>query len=189
MSKLLALLLLFPLSATAASPEVCFTPGGDCTSIVVRELSKAKATVLVQAYSFTSAPIEKALVDAAKRGVKVQVLLDLSNVGYKYSGSHVLEAGKVPYLIDAVHAIAHNKVMVIDGKVVITGSFNFTSAAQKKNAENLVVIRDAAVAKLYADNWATHQQHAKPEAEVPPPKPAPHFSTPPAPTPAPTPSH
>ena len=49
-------------------------------------------------------------------------------------------------MIDANHAIAHNKVIVIDGEIVLTGSFNFTKAAQEKNAENLLIIRDPALA-------------------------------------------
>jgi len=52
-------------------------------------------------------------------------------------------------MIDANHAIAHNKVMIIDGETVLTGSFNFTKAAQEKNAENLLIIRDAALAAQY----------------------------------------
>jgi hypothetical protein len=64
-------------------------------------------------------------------------------------------------LIDDKHAIAHNKVMVIDGRTVLTGSFNFTKAAEEKNAENLLVIEDAALAKRYADNWADHAGHSR----------------------------
>jgi phosphatidylserine/phosphatidylglycerophosphate/cardiolipin synthase-like enzyme len=59
-----------------AKPEVYFSPKGGVTDVVVAELGKARSTVLVQAYSFTSAPIAKALVDAHKRGVKVRVILD-----------------------------------------------------------------------------------------------------------------
>jgi phosphatidylserine/phosphatidylglycerophosphate/cardiolipin synthase-like enzyme len=57
---------------------VCFTPGGHCTDAIVQALGHAKRTILVQAYSFTSAPIAKALLDAHKRGVQVQVILDKS---------------------------------------------------------------------------------------------------------------
>jgi len=63
--------------------------------------------------------------------------------------------------IDAKHAIAHNKIMVIDGEVVITGSFNFTKAAEEHNAENLLVIRDAALAERYAANWKAHAEHSE----------------------------
>jgi hypothetical protein len=96
----------------------------------------AKRTILVQAYSFTSAPIAKALLDAHTRGVQVQVILDTSQRNEKYSSADFLANQGVPTTIDANHAISHNKVMIIDGETVITGSFNFTKAAQEKNAEN-----------------------------------------------------
>ncbi len=145
--------------------EVFFSPKGGCTEAVVKELAAAKATVLVQAYSFTSAPIAKALVDAHKRGVKVEVILDKSQKGEKYtSADFVLHAG-IPIKIDAKHAIAHNKIMVIDGETVITGSFNFTKAAEEHNAENLLVIRSADLAAKYADNWNVHADHSDPYVE------------------------
>jgi phosphatidylserine/phosphatidylglycerophosphate/cardiolipin synthase-like enzyme len=65
-------------------------------------------------------------------------------------------------MIDANHAIAHNKVMVIDGETVLTGSFNFTKAAQENNAENLLIIRDPALAAQYTKNWDVHRQHSQP---------------------------
>jgi phosphatidylserine/phosphatidylglycerophosphate/cardiolipin synthase-like enzyme len=65
-------------------------------------------------------------------------------------------------MIDAEHAIAHNKVMVIDGETLITGSFNFTKAAQTQNAENLLIIRDQALAAQYTQNWHAHVQHSQP---------------------------
>lgn len=58
--------------------------------------------------------------------------------------------------------IAHNKVMVIDGEAVITGSFNFTKAAEERNAENLFVIRDQALAAKYDANWHLHEAHSQP---------------------------
>ena len=65
--------------------EVFFSPKGGCTEAVVKEINAAKTTILVQAYSFTSTPIAKALVDAHKRGVKVEVILDKSQRTEKYS--------------------------------------------------------------------------------------------------------
>lgn len=59
------------------------------------------------------------------------------------------------------HAIAHNKVMIIDGETVITGSFNFTKAAEENNAENLLVIRDPKLAELYTKNWQEHERHSE----------------------------
>ncbi len=144
--------------------QVFFSPKGGCTEAVVKELDAAKSSVLVQAYSFTSTPIAKALLEAQKRGVKVQVILDKSQRTEKYSEADFLVNVGIPVRIDAQHAIAHNKVMVIDGATVITGSFNFTKAAEANNAENLLVIRSPELAKRYADNWKTHADHSDPYA-------------------------
>jgi phosphatidylserine/phosphatidylglycerophosphate/cardiolipin synthase-like enzyme len=153
-----------PQSSGKAAPnwEVYFSPKGGCTEAVVRALEKAKTSVLVQAYSFTSAPIAKALVDAARRGVKVEVLLDKSQRTEKYSSGDFVAHEGIPTKIDAAHTIAHNKVMVIDGGVVLTGSFNFTKAAEEHNAENLLVIRDPVLAEKYAANWKVHAAHSEP---------------------------
>jgi phosphatidylserine/phosphatidylglycerophosphate/cardiolipin synthase-like enzyme len=86
---------------------VCFTPGGNCTDAIVQALGDAKRAILVQAYSFTSAPIAKALLDAHKRGVQVQVILDKSQRTEKYSSADFLANQGVPTMIDANHAIAH----------------------------------------------------------------------------------
>ena len=107
---------------TPPAIEVYFSPKGGCTESVVRELRAANQSVLVQAYSFTSVPIAKALVDAHKRGVKVQVILDKSQRTDKYSSATFLHNAGIPTSIDTAHAIAHNKIMVIDGEVVITRS-------------------------------------------------------------------
>ncbi len=59
--------------------------------------------------------------------------------------------------------IAHHKIMVIDHEIVLTGSFNFTKAAQAKNAENLLTICDATLASQYTRNWEAHRQHCQPD--------------------------
>ena len=141
--------------------SVYFSPKGGCTEVIIKELDRSKTSVLVQAYSFTSAPIAKALLNAHKRGVKAEVILDKSQRTQKYSSADFLANSGIPTKIDAVHAIAHNKVMVIDGETVITGSFNFTKAAEEKNAENLLVIRDKALAAKYIENWKVHAGHSE----------------------------
>jgi phosphatidylserine/phosphatidylglycerophosphate/cardiolipin synthase-like enzyme len=141
--------------------EVYFSPKGGCTEVVVKEIDAAQQTILVQAYSFTSAPIAKALVDAHKRGVDVRVILDKSQQTEKYSDADFLLGMGVSTLIDAKHAIAHNKIMIIDGATVITGSFNFTKQAEEHNAENLLVIRSPELAAEYAENWKAHLEHSE----------------------------
>lgn len=93
--------------------------------------------------------------------MKVETVLDKSNRTQKYSSADFLAHAGIPVRIDAAHAIAHNKIMVLDGKTVITGSFNFTKAAEERNAENLLVIRDGKIAEQYVKNWRLHAGHSE----------------------------
>ena len=163
-------LLFLPLHAQQGPQDLhpYFSPNGGCTEAVVSALKGAKKSVFVQAYSFTSAPIARALVDAKKRGVDVQVILDKSQRAEKYSSATFLANEGIPTYIDSIHKIAHNKVMVIDGVTVITGSFNFTKSAEEGNAENLLVIAHAPeLAARYTANWREHLGHSGPYQRVP----------------------
>lgn len=138
--------------------EVCFTPGSDCTAVILREIKNAHQSIYIQAYSFTSAPIAKAVADAQKKGIDVKLILDKSQMRKnRYSSAKYFVNQSVPVWIDYKPAIAHNKVIIIDNNTVITGSFNFTRAAQKRNAENLLIIHDPGLAMLYFDNWKKRQ--------------------------------
>lgn len=140
--------------SSAVELKPCFTPGQDCTDFITRQIDGAKSELLVQAYGFTNAPIIQAIARAKERGVDVKVILDRSNAQKKYTGATYLANHGINPLIDYKVTIAHNKVIVIDGRAVITGSFNFTKAAQTKNAENVLLIEDAReLADAYAANW------------------------------------
>jgi phosphatidylserine/phosphatidylglycerophosphate/cardiolipin synthase-like enzyme len=142
--------------------QVFFSPNGGATEAVVHELGNAKKEILVQTYSFTSRPIAKALVNAYKRGVKVIVILDRSQRSDKYNSADFVHNAGIPIYIDDRHAIAHKKIMVIDQAVVITGSFNITKAAEKNNAEDLLVIKGHAdVVKKYLSNFKVHLDHSE----------------------------
>src|ERR1051326_999256 len=147
-----------PVRADRPVWQVCFTPGEDCISLIVAEIAQAQRPIRVQAFSFASTPILQALKLAHGRGVDVRVIVDKTSAGKSRSGSkytaatYLTNAG-IPVLVDTKVSIAHSKVMVIDAAVVITGSFNFTAAAQNHNAENLLVIGDVNLAKLYMENW------------------------------------
>jgi phosphatidylserine/phosphatidylglycerophosphate/cardiolipin synthase-like enzyme len=145
-------------------PEVYFSPKGGCTQAVVRALAEARQTIIIQAYSFTSAPIAAALVAASRRGVQVEAVLDKSNKTGKYSEGDFLVNSRIPTWIDDRHAIAHNKVIVIDTHTVITGSFNFTKAAEESNAENLLILRSPELAARYTAYFLEHRDHSTPYA-------------------------
>ena len=141
--------------------QVYFSPNGGCTDAILREIQAAQRSVYIQAYSFTSDPILQACKSAYQRGVQVLVVLDKSKENEEQQIADALEATGIPVYIDGHHAIAHNKIMLIDGRVVITGSFNFTVSAEKANAENLVIIRDRPeIYNLYEQNLRMHLEHS-----------------------------
>jgi phosphatidylserine/phosphatidylglycerophosphate/cardiolipin synthase-like enzyme len=148
--------------------EYAFTPGGDAAGLIVRTLRGARRTVSVQAFSFTHTDIARALIDAHRRGVTVEVIAEPSQIELiEHNVIPMLAEAGVPVLVDAQHASAHDKVMVIDPDgerpAVVTGSFNFTFAAQYRNSENLLVLRgNRELVRAYWENWRRHRSHAQP---------------------------
>lgn len=144
------------------STKAYFSPEGGTQQAIIDQINGAKKSIFVQAYSFTNKDIVKALVEANKRGVDVFVVLDKSNRTDKYSVADLLDHFGISTYIDDKHAIAHNKIMIVDKETVITGSYNFTNAAEHKNAENTLIIKSGDLADAYFGNWATHQKHSTP---------------------------
>lgn len=138
--------------------NLCFTPPSGCASRVVGAIENATTSIRMQAYGLTHPEIAMALVEAKKRGVDVSILLDRSNTTQKYSKMQELQAAGIAIVIDKVPGIAHNKIIIIDGHKTITGSFNFTTSADTRNAENVIIIDDEFVAKTYLQNWIRRER-------------------------------
>jgi phosphatidylserine/phosphatidylglycerophosphate/cardiolipin synthase-like enzyme len=151
--------------------QVAFTPWDNAEAMIVDGIRRAKQQILVQAFSFTSRALANALMAARRRGVDVQVLADREQT---FSGEasripDLVQAG-IPVMLEVRYQSAHNKVMVLDAgtadAAVITGSYNWTYAAQYKNAENVLILRhNPDVANAYAANWRRHLAEALPYAQ------------------------
>ena len=129
---------------------------------ILETLESAKKQILFAAYSFTNKNIAVALVSAKKRGVSIYAVLDKSQLTEKYSAATFLLHAKIPVRIDTQHTIMHNKYMIIDSETVETGSYNYTSSATNRNAENVIVIwNDKKVAGDYSNDWKSHWDHAE----------------------------
>jgi phosphatidylserine/phosphatidylglycerophosphate/cardiolipin synthase-like enzyme len=150
-----------PAGYTAFSPRasyaLCFVPDGfPCETLLIDTINATRRTLRIQAYWFTSVPIAQAVKHAKDRGVDVQVIVDQSQVGERYTSATFLKNAGVLVMVDTKPAIAHNKVMIFDDRAVFTGSFNFTKSAQTRNTENGLLVRDdAALVKAYSENWHT----------------------------------
>jgi len=153
--------------ATAAvRVEAYFTPGDEVDRLIAERIAGARESVQVEAYLFTNRRIATALAKAARRGLVVELIGDAKQ--HEGGGLPVLgQLGRagVRIWLQGEHAAFHNKVVLIDAQtrspVVVTGSYNFTQAAQAKNAENIVVITgERHVAQRYAHDFARHRAGA-----------------------------
>ena len=148
--------------------RVYFTPWDDAEGAIMRTIRAAKTQILVQAYSFTSGAIAGELINARKRGIDVRITADQEQTE-RISTSRIPDLARagIPVWIETRYQSAHNKTMVIDAgqafPVVITGSYNWTVAAQRRNSENVLILSGAAdLARAYKVNWERHRGDALP---------------------------
>jgi phosphatidylserine/phosphatidylglycerophosphate/cardiolipin synthase-like enzyme len=143
---------------------VYFSPNGGATHAILEGIRGAKRTILVHAYLLYSTRLARALVRAHQRGVQVHVILDAHVQPHHppVSAVALLVAAGIVVSLDAQHACAHDKVMILDAEIVITGSYNWTVAAEQQNGENLLVIRDPRLAGVYTENWRRHPHYSTP---------------------------
>jgi phosphatidylserine/phosphatidylglycerophosphate/cardiolipin synthase-like enzyme len=155
----------FPAAGTV---QYGFAPHDSVDLMIIDALDAAREQILMQAYSFTHRRIADALMRAQRRGVDVRVIADQGQTAQlDPTLIRAFVRSGVPVLVDPQHAAAHNKVIVIDGTrancAVMTGSFNFTYAAQNRNAENALILRgNPPLCVAYQRNWNEHRAHALP---------------------------
>lgn len=121
--------------------------------MIIREIDLAKKSIQMQAYSLTSKPIAEALTRAKMRGVNITVLADKSQKHERYTQINNLKKAGLLVYIDEKPAIAHNKIIIIDEETIVGGSYNFSNSAEKRNAENVTIIKNKEFAALYAANF------------------------------------
>ena len=158
-------------AAIAAQIEVCFSPplpgGCDPAGAIEAVVRTARKSILIQAYEITPGPLVAALVEAHRRGVDVRAIVDYKQLTDRrnhddaFAVEHLGGAG-IPVLVDRPPGLMHDKVMIIDGEMVVTGSFNYTYSAEHRNVENLLVIRDPALAAQYVQHWRSRASESRP---------------------------
>lgn len=149
--------------AIAAQVTAYFSPHGGAQAAMIDVIDHAVNEIHIQFYSYTSEPIDDALVAAKARGVKVYAILDAgANRTNKGSQRWELAKSGADVKCDFAHPISHAKIVIADGHAVVCGSFNASAQAELKNSEDLVVIESEEVAAQFLANWQKHELHAKP---------------------------
>jgi len=153
--QLLCLLCLtFAVPAPAADLEAAFSPYGKSLELILSTIKSARESIHVATYSFTSKPVAEALLAVHKRGLDVRVVADKRGNSDKYTAVTFLANQGVPVRLNGKYAIHHHKFLIVDGKHLQTGSFNYSAAAVEKNAENVLVIWNAPeLAAQYEHEW------------------------------------
>ena len=153
-----------PPAAAEDGIAVYFSPHGGAMSAIVAEVDAARRSVDVAAYLITARQFVDALDAARRRGVRVRIILDKKHAGGIYSAAPAIgpvAQADLPVWRDGRHKEAHNKVILIDGHTVITGSFNFTDPAEERNAENLLIIRGKPdIFAAYQSDFEAHLAHS-----------------------------
>ncbi|WP_080747227.1 phospholipase D family protein [Comamonas thiooxydans] len=151
----------------AGKVEVGFSPDAGAFPLVLKVINSSSRSLDVMAYSFTSAEVTRAILNARKRGVHVRVVADekqnMSAPGARYAQSalsSLISAG-AEVRINGNYSIFHDKVIISDGVHVQTGSFNYSKAAANSNSENVVVLWGAAsVASQYSAHFKSRWNEA-----------------------------
>ena len=138
--------------------KVYFSHNGNCEKAIIEEIGKAKSYINIAIFNFTNGRIARELAKVSKQGINIKVIMDMESSLDDYSKGRFLEnkgilikyrKGPNRNNLGDETGLMHNKFAVIDGKVVITGSYNWTTSAEKWNYENLVVIPSSRVAELF----------------------------------------
>ncbi|HZX34642.1 MAG TPA: phospholipase D-like domain-containing protein [archaeon] len=136
-----------------AGVEAFFCPQDACEERAVAAIKSAETDVDAAIYSFTSREIETALEEAARKGVRLRVVTDYLQSKSKYSVVNELAGKGIEVRVMPYNRTMHNKFLVVDNKLVITGSYNWTTNSDESNNENLVFIRDTETAQRYSEEF------------------------------------
>ncbi len=133
--------------------EVFFSPSADCENRITQAIADSHADISVAVYSLNNRKISEALQKAKERGVKVRILTDSVQASSRSSTALPLLNAGLDVRLNSKFKIEHNKFGIYDGKLVSTGSFNWTGAASRSNSENCVFLDDPGVISKFSERF------------------------------------
>jgi phosphatidylserine/phosphatidylglycerophosphate/cardiolipin synthase-like enzyme len=162
--------------STIPGTRVLFSPKGGISKELLRLIKAAKVNIVVAAYAFSSKYLGNALSEALKRGVKVRIILDGDIARKAYSIDEWLAGeGIEVHFIDVKGGSLHHKFMIIDGKILMTGSYNFTNESEFRNHEAAIFTNNKALIQSFATEfdriWCLAVLPAPVESTAVPPSP------------------
>lgn len=141
--------------------QICFSPNADCEKMLVNLISAATESVKIMAYGFTSAEISEVTKNVFDKDIDVKIIIDSARYKTRLNMGKILKSAGVNVRTDNPRGIAHNKVIIIDNSILITGSYNYTKNASTRNLENIIVLyssKSSLVMKSYVDYFTTRYE-------------------------------
>lgn len=139
--------------STLAKTEVYFSLSDNPQKVIIKNINQAETFINIAMYTLTDKEILLSLINAQERGVKVRVYLDRSQIESTYSISRLLVQKGIKVRISTNNYIMHNKFAIIDNRLLLTGSYNWTASANSRNDENLMVIDDPEIIARYQNQF------------------------------------
>ena len=139
--------------STLAKTEVYFSLYDNPQKEIIKNINQAQAFINIAMYIFTDREISLPLIKAQERGVKVRLYLDQDQVDYKYSQSRFLVQKGIKVRISTNNYIMHHKFAIIDNRLLLTGSYNWTFSANNRNDENLLIIDDPEIIEIFQNQF------------------------------------
>lgn len=131
----------------------CFSPETDCAKLIVQTINQAKTSIDFMAFSFTENSIGNAMLARAKSGVSVSGVFETTGSQTQYSEYGMLKSAGLAVYTDGNPWSMHHKVIIVDNRIVIFGSYNFSESANISNDENLLIVNNSQLAQAFTDEF------------------------------------
>lgn len=152
--------------ADKMSVEVLFTRERSVAETIERLIQTASASFDAALYRFNSQRLARALDDASRRGVRIRLVLDRGKYEESQATRQLVADDRFPFRLsrgrDEADSKMHHKFALLDDSTVLTGSYNWTRGSDEQNHENLLVVREAGIVKIYRREFEALWTDAEP---------------------------
>ncbi len=133
--------------------QVLFSSEDHAVSQLIALVNDAQSSIRFLAFSFTDYPLAQAMIDRYSAGVDVAGIYETFGSNSPRAELKTFWCAKVPVRQDGNPSFLHDKVIVIDNSIVVTGSLNYSSSADEDNEENVIIIDNPEIAALYLQEF------------------------------------
>ncbi len=139
-----------------AEVEIFFSPQDKIiTKQIIPIIQNAKKYIYIPVFFITKKELVNELIYAHNRGVEIKIINDATNASNKYTIHHQLRESGIKVKTENYAGKLHSKAMIIDDEISIIGSMNFTNSGEKRNDENVVIIKDKEIAQYLKSTFQT----------------------------------